>query len=151
MSALGCFFGGGGKQKPDESWQVGCDCIRCLRRWFVDILVQFQLDGTAEDLITETVRHLHKVTGNLIFGDVTLPMQRHGAKTSTDQTLLVLWLTHAGCFDVGLRSRTLWMQRGTRHARLTCWLKMFSMSWRNVPFEWKNREEEDWRGGDNDK
>lgn len=147
MSALG-FFLGGGKQKPDESWQMGCDCIRCLRRWFVDILVQFQLDGTAEDLITETVRHLHKVTGNLIFGDVTLPKQRHGAKTSTDQTLLVLWLTHAGCFDVGLRSRTLWMQRGTRHARLTRWLKMFSMSWRNVPFEWKNREEEeDWRGG----
>lgn len=39
------------------------------------------------------------------------------------------------------------MQSSTRYTRLTRWLKMSSMSWRNVPFEWKNREEEGWREG----
>lgn len=39
------------------------------------------------------------------------------------------------------------MQSGTRHGRLTRWLEMFTMSWRNVPFEWKNREEGGEGGG----
>lgn len=73
-----CFFslwGGGANVKEEKPVKSGCDCIHCLSRWFVGILFQFQLDGTAEDLITEMVCQLHKVTGNLIFGDVTLPRQ----------------------------------------------------------------------------
>lgn len=61
--------------RRDGTWQVGCNCIHCVGRWFVHSTPppppHFQLECTAEGLITEKVWQLRKVTGNLIFGDVT--------------------------------------------------------------------------------
>lgn len=55
--------------KPDR-WAV-----TAATAWVAGLLTvfffRFQLDPAAEGLITEKVCQPHKVTGNLIFGDVT--------------------------------------------------------------------------------